>query len=162
MHVLCFRGVKKARCYVVCFRGVKRELGEWIILHDSFTTESPVLVLQSLRHVPMIQCHERLHTYMNIREYKIYKQNRALLNAGKGAKWLWFCNTILEQLVDEIIVISDALFIDSSVSWWSFWTHLMDGNKRLANYHRNNPIHCCVESVTCIDSTYWEICETKK
>jgi hypothetical protein len=36
------------------------------------------------------------------------------------------------------------------------------GNKSpaKANYHRNNP--SIVESVTCIDSTYWEICVTRK
>ena len=113
------------------------------ILHDSFATESPVLVLQSLRHVPVIQCNERLHTFMNmnmhvykwhinVTEYiwnKVlpnvnvteYIWNKVLPNASK-----WFSNTILEQLVDEIIVISDPLFIDSSVSWRSFWKHLME------------------------------------
>lgn len=47
-------------------------------------------------------------------------QNRGLLNARRANDY-----TILEQLVDEIIVISDPLFIDSSVSWWSFWRHLI-------------------------------------
>ena len=99
------------------------------ILHDSFATESPVLVLQSLRHVPVIQRNERLHTFMNMNMH-VYKWhinvteyiwNKVLPNASK-----WFSNTILEQLVDEIIVISDPLFIDSSVSWRSFWKHLME------------------------------------
>lgn len=84
----------------------------------------------------MIQCHERLHTYMKMKmnmnmsmsmhvytracacKIDIYKytcvrvQNRALLNARRANDY-----TIFEQLVDEIIVISDPLFIDSSVSW---------------------------------------------
>ena len=80
-------------------------------------------------------------------------QNRALLNARRANDY-----TILEQLVDEIIVISDPLFIwllRVLVILLKTFNHGNNKSPAKANCHRN-------DWVTWIDSTYWEICVTRK
>lgn len=89
--------------------------------NDTVSRKAPYLHENEHEHE-----HACLYTCVCVQNRYIYKytcvrvQNRALLNARRANDY-----TILEQLVDEIIVISDPLFIDSSVSWWSFWRHLI-------------------------------------
>lgn len=58
-------------------------------------------------------CVQNRYIYIHVRACACAcKIDIALRNARRKNDY-----TILEQLVDEIIVISDPLFIDSSVSW---------------------------------------------
>jgi len=43
--------------------------------------------------------------------------------------------TILEQLVDEIIVINNALFIDSSLSWRALGKYTRPGDRKTIDVH---------------------------